>query len=63
MGVYSAGNSYGIDEDIIFSFPIVCENGEWTQISGLEVSDFSRQRLAITEKELLDEKAAVAELL
>lgn len=63
MGVYSAGNSYGIDGDIIFSFPIVCENGEWKEISGLEVSDFSRERLTITEKELLDEKAAVSELL
>jgi malate dehydrogenase len=63
MGVYSAGNSYGIDGDIIFSFPIVCENGEWKEISGLEVSDFSRERLTITEKELLDEKAAVAELV
>jgi malate dehydrogenase len=63
MGVYSAGNSYGIDEDIIFSFPMVCENGEWKEISGLEVSNFSRERLTITEKELLDEKSAVAELL
>lgn len=63
MGVYSAGNSYGIDEDIIFSFPIICENGEWKEISGLEVSDFSRERLTVTEKELLDEKAAIADLL
>jgi malate dehydrogenase len=63
MGVYSAGNSYGIDEDIIFSFPITCENGEWKEISGLEVSSFSRERLTITEKELLDEKAAIADLL
>lgn len=63
MGVYSAGNSYGIDEDIIFSFPIVCENGEWKEISGLEVSDFSRERLTVTQNELLDEKAAIADLL
>jgi malate dehydrogenase len=63
MGVHSAGNSYGIDEDIIFAFPIVCENGDWKEISGLEVSNFSRQRLEITEKELLDEKAAVSHLL
>lgn len=63
MGVYSAANSYDIDEDIIFSFPIVCENGEWKEISGLEISDFSRERLSATEKELLDEKAAIADLL
>ncbi len=63
MGVHSAGNTYGIDEDIIYSFPIKCENGEWKEISGLDVSDFSRERLTVTEKELLDEKAAIADLL
>jgi len=63
MGVYSAGNSYGIDEDIIFSFPIVCENGEWKEISGLEVSNFSRERLTATQNELVEERAAIADLL
>ena len=63
MGVYSAGNSYGIDEDIIYSFPIICENGEWKEISGLEVSDFSRERLTATQNELMEERAAIADLL
>jgi malate dehydrogenase len=63
MGVYSAGNSYGIDEGIIYAFPIVCENGEWKEISGLQVSDFSRARMTATQNELLDEKAAIADLL
>jgi malate dehydrogenase len=63
MGVYSAGNSYGIDNDIIFSFPIVCDNGEWKEISGLEISGFSHERLRMTEGELLDEKAAIVELI
>lgn len=63
MGVYSAGNSYGIDEDIIFAFPITCENGEWKEVSGLEVSNFSRERLTATQNELLEEKAAIADLL
>jgi malate dehydrogenase len=63
MGVHSAGNSYGIDEDIIFSFPIICENGQWKEISGLQVSEFSRERLTATQDELLTEKAAIADLL
>ena len=63
MGVHSAGNSYGIDEDIIFSFPIVCENGQWKEISGLQISEFSRERLTATQDELLQEKAAIADLL
>lgn len=63
MGVHSKGNSYGIDEDIIYAFPIICENGEWKEVSGLEISDASRDRLTVTERELLDEKAAIADLL
>jgi len=63
MGVYSAGNSYGIEDGIIFAFPIVCENGAWKEVSGLEVSDFSRTRLTATQNELLEEKAAIADLL
>ena len=63
MGVYSAGNSYGIDNDIIYSFPIVCEGGQWKEITGLEVSDFSRERMSLTEKELLSEKEAISDLI
>ncbi len=63
MGVYSAGNSYGIDEDIMYSFPITCENGEWKEVSGLEISDFSRERMQLTEKELQEERDAIADLL
>lgn len=63
MGVFSAGNSYGIDDDIVYAFPIVCENGEWREVGGLSISDFSRKRMADTEKELLGEKAAIADRL
>ena len=63
MGVHSAGNSYGIDGDIIYAFPIICENGEWKEVGGLSISDFSRERLIATQNELLDEKAAIADLL
>jgi malate dehydrogenase len=63
MGVFSAANTYGIDKDIIYSFPIVCENGQWREIEGLEIGDFSRQRMQVTEQELLDEKSAIADRL
>lgn len=63
MGVYSAGNSYGIDEDIMYAFPIVCKNGEWKEVSGLEISDFSRERMKLTEEELVGERTAVSDLL
>jgi malate dehydrogenase len=63
MGVYSKGNTYGIDEDIIYSRPIVTENGEWKEITGLEVSDFSREMMRNTEKELVGEREAIKEML
>ena len=63
MGVYSAGNSYGIDEDLMYALPIICENGVWQEVSGLEVSDFSRERMKVTEEELKGERAGVADLL
>ena len=60
MGVYSKGNPYGIDEDLIFAFPITTENGEWKIIPELEISEFSHERLKKTEEELIGERAAIA---
>lgn len=63
MGIFSGDNTYGIDQDIIYSFPQICEDGEYKTVEGLNINDFSRQRMQETEKELLEEKAAVADLL
>jgi malate dehydrogenase len=62
MAVVSDG-SYGIAADIIYSFPVVCKNGEWEIVQGLNIDDFSRDRMRQTEQELLQEKDAVKELL
>ena len=61
MGVYSKGNPYGIDEDLIFAFPILCEGGEWKIVEGLEISDFSREMIKKTEDELKHERSLVAD--
>ena len=63
MGVFSGGNSYGINEELMFALPITCENGEWKEVTGLEVGDFARKMIAATEAELLSEKEAIADLL
>ncbi len=63
MGVYSKGNSYGIDEDIVYSRPITTEPGEWNEVTGLEVSDFSREMMKKTEDELVGERDAIADIL
>ena len=63
MGVHSAGNKYGIDEDIMYSFPIVCEGGDWNVVEGLEISEFSRKMMSATEAELVGERDAISDLL
>lgn len=62
MGIYSDG-SYGITERLIYSFPCVCENGDWKIVQDLEISDFSREKMSSTERELIEERDAVQDLL
>ena len=62
MGVYSDG-SYGIAEGLIYSFPVTCSGGDWQIVQGVEVTDFSREKMAATETELAEERDAVAHLL
>jgi len=61
MGVFSKGNPYGVDEDLIFAFPIVCEGGDWKIVEGLEISAYSREMIKKTEAELQGERAAVTD--
>ena len=57
-----ADGSYGVGEGIISSFPCACRGGEWTIVQGLEVPDFSRQRIDASVMELQDERDAVRKL-
>lgn len=62
MAVPSDG-SYGIAEGIIYSFPCRCAKGRYEIVQGLEISEFSRGRMTLTEKELREEREAIADLL
>jgi malate dehydrogenase len=62
MGVYSDG-SYEITAGLIYSFPCVCEDGDWRIVQGLEINDFSRAKMTATQTELVEERDAVAHLL
>jgi malate dehydrogenase len=62
MGVPSDG-SYGIEEGVIAGFPCTCKNGEWEVVQGLEIDDFSRERIDASVNELKEERDAVADLL
>ena len=58
-----ADGSYGIDAGVIYSFPCVCENGDYRIVQDLEIDDFSRERMNATEAELREERSAVEDLL
>lgn len=62
MGIPSDG-SYGIPEGIIYGFPVTTENGEYKIIQGLEIDEFSRDRMTNTLNELLEERDGVKDLL
>jgi len=58
-----ADGSYGIEEGIVYSYPVRCSGGNYTIVQGLDISEFSRKRMAATEAELREERAAVESLL
>lgn len=62
MAVHADGR-YGVAEGVVYSHPVTCANGDYAVVDGLEPSDFSRERMAITDAELRAERAAVANLL
>lgn len=62
MGVPSDG-SYGIPEGIIYGVPVTTENGEYKRVEGLEIDEFSRERMDHTLNELLEERDGVKDLL
>jgi malate dehydrogenase len=62
MAVPSDG-SYGIKEGVIYSFPVICKDGDYEIVQGLDINDFSREKMDATDKELREERDAVKELL
>jgi malate dehydrogenase len=61
MGVPADG-SFGIGEGIICGFPCECSGGEWSIVRGLDVSDFSRERIDASVMELQEERDSVSQL-
>ncbi|HEY3747766.1 MAG TPA: malate dehydrogenase [Pseudonocardiaceae bacterium] len=60
-GVVSDG-SYGVPEGLISSFPVVSRGGKYEIVQGLEIGEFSRERIDASVRELTEERDAVAEL-
>ena len=62
MGIVSDG-SYGIPEGLMYSFPVTIADGKYSIVQGLDVSDFSREKMDATATELSEERDAVKHLL
>jgi len=62
MGVPSDG-SYGIEEGVIYGYPVTCEGGKYKIVKGIQVSEFSRARMDATLKELHEERDGIGPLL
>nr|KAF6429869.1 malate dehydrogenase 1 [Molossus molossus] len=63
MGIISDGNSYGVPDDLIYSFPVTIKNKTWKIVEGLPINDFSREKMDLTAKELKEEKETAFEFL
>lgn len=64
VAVYSKGNSYGIDENLMYSFPIrTGADGKWSVVEGLEISEYARGKMKATEAELLEERDAIKSMI
>ena len=62
MGVPSDG-SYGIPEGLIFGYPVTTSGGKYQVVKGLQHNDFAKGKIAATQKELNEERAAIEQLL
>jgi malate dehydrogenase len=58
MAVVSDG-SYGVPAGLISSFPVTTKDGNWEIVQGLEINDFSQNRINATVAELNEERDAV----
>lgn len=62
MAVASDG-SYGIEEGLVYSFPVTVEDGRISIVKALDLNAFSLERLRLNEAELKEERQAVKHLL
>lgn len=61
MGIPSDG-SYGVEEGVIFGYPVTCSGGSYEIVQGLDLNEFSQSRVDVTVNELKDERETVKQL-
>ena len=62
MAIPSDG-SYGINDELIYSYPVTCSDGHYEIVQALEIDECSQARMSETEQELLEERDGVRDLL
>jgi malate dehydrogenase len=55
--------SYGIDEGLIFGFPLTSDGRSHTIVKGIEHNDFAKSKIAVTLDELRSERDTIRDLL
>ncbi|MEL6404548.1 MAG: malate dehydrogenase [Chloroflexota bacterium] len=61
--IYTAGNPYGIDENLMYSFPLTSDGETVSIVEGLDLSEYALGKAKASEEELIGEREAVADLL
>lgn len=63
-GVISNDNPYGIEENLIFSFPCrTKENGDYEIVKDIPWNDFLKNKIRASEKELIEERQLIKDKL
>jgi malate dehydrogenase len=62
VAVCSTG-AYGIEPDLIFSYPVQSDGARWSIVQDVPLNEFGRSKVQATEAELKEEKSMVSELL
>ena len=63
IGQISNSNPFNISEDIMFSFPSICNEGSYEMIKDIEMSEILNDYIKITEKELIQERDSVMDIV
>jgi len=64
VSLLSDGNPYGIQKNLIFSFPCTClGHGQVKICGGLEWTETMKRRISMAERELLEERHTVEQLI
>lgn len=58
-----ADGTYGIRPGVVYSYPCQCKDGDYHIVHGLQNDDFIAEKMAATDAELREERAAVEGLL